>query len=144
VEKLAQNLYICASSVAQHAALACFEPATIAEYEARREQFRARRDLVVPALRSMGLQVPVEPDGAFYAWADCSTFATSSWDFCFDMMRRAHVALTPGRDFGPHAADRFVRLSFASSMPDLRSALERLARELRRNVTAPAKVVTSS
>jgi aspartate/methionine/tyrosine aminotransferase len=144
VEKLAQNLYICASSVAQHAALACFDSSTIAEYEARREQFRARRDLVVPALRGMGLTVPVVPDGAFYAWADCSAFADSSWDFCFDVMQRAHVALTPGRDFGPHAADRFVRLSFASSMPDLRSALERLARELQRNVTAPAKVVTSS
>jgi aspartate/methionine/tyrosine aminotransferase len=144
VEKLAQNLYICASSVAQHAALACFEPATIAEYEARRDQFRARRDLVVPALQAMGLKVPVEPDGAFYAWADCSAFAANSWDFCFDMMRRAHVALTPGRDFGPHAADRFVRLSFASSLPDLRSALGRLARELRHVATASAKVVTSS
>jgi aspartate/methionine/tyrosine aminotransferase len=143
VEKLAQNLYICASSIAQHAALACFDAATIAEYEDRREQFRARRDLVVPALQAMGLQVPVEPDGAFYVWADCSAFAASSWDFCFDMMQRAHVALTPGRDFGPHAADRFVRLSFASSLPDLRSALKRLARVLRPGVTNPAKVVTS-
>jgi aspartate/methionine/tyrosine aminotransferase len=55
----------------------------------------------------------------------------SSWEFCFDMMRRAHVALTPGRDFGPHAAERFVRLSFASSMHELEQALQRLARVLR-------------
>ena len=55
----------------------------------------------------MGLTVPVAPDGAFYAWADCSALlAASSWDFCFDMMQRAHVALTPGRDFGPAAAER--------------------------------------
>jgi len=131
VEKLAQNLYICASTVAQHAALACFDDASITEYERRREEFRRRRDFVVPALRSLGLKVPVMPDGAFYAWADCSAFSASSWDFCFDMMKRAHVALTPGRDFGPQAADRYVRLSFASSMHELEQALQRLARVLR-------------
>ena len=131
VEKLAQNLYICPSSVAQHAALACFDDASIAEYERRRAEFRRRRDVVVPALQAMGLRVPVMPDGAFYAWADCSAFHESSWDFCFDMMQRAHVALTPGRDFGPHAADRYLRLSFASSMDELQHALQRLARVLR-------------
>jgi aspartate/methionine/tyrosine aminotransferase len=131
VEKLAQNLYICPSTVAQHAALACFDEASIVEYERRRELFRQRRDIVVPALQAMGLQVPVMPDGAFYVWADCSAHSASSWDFCFDMMQRAHVALTPGRDFGPHAADQFVRLSFASSLPHLEQALSRLARVLR-------------
>jgi aspartate/methionine/tyrosine aminotransferase len=131
VERLAQNLYICASTVAQHAALACFDDESIAEYERRREQFRRRRDFVVPALRALGLKVPVMPDGAFYAWADCSAFNRSSWDFCFDMMQRAHVALTPGRDFGPHAAERCLRLSFASSMPQLEQAMQRLARTLR-------------
>jgi aspartate/methionine/tyrosine aminotransferase len=72
----------------------------------------------------------VIPDGAFYAWADCSAHASNSWDFVFDVMRRAHVALTPGRDFGPHAAQRFVRLSFASSMAQLQSAVARLERAL--------------
>jgi aspartate/methionine/tyrosine aminotransferase len=130
VERLAQNLYICPSTIAQHAALACFDAASIAEYEHRRSEFRRRRDFVVPALQDLGLKVPVMPDGAFYAWADCSAFDSSSWDFCFDMMHRAHVALTPGRDFGPHAADRYVRLSFASSMSELDQALRRLARVL--------------
>jgi aspartate/methionine/tyrosine aminotransferase len=126
VEKLAQNLYICASSVAQHAALACFEPASIAEYERRRDEFRKRRDFLVPALNALGLRVPVMPDGAFYAWADCSTHSNSSWDFSFDMMRRAHVAITPGRDFGPHAGERYARFSYASSMDSLREAVSRL------------------
>jgi aspartate/methionine/tyrosine aminotransferase len=126
VEKLAQNLYICASTVAQHAALACFEPESLAEYERRRSEFRARRDFLVPALNALGLTVPVMPDGAFYAWADCSAHAASSWDFCFDMMQRAHVAMTPGRDFGSHGSERHVRLSFASSMPQLQLAVERL------------------
>ncbi|MBZ8141481.1 aminotransferase [Rubrivivax gelatinosus] len=131
VEKLAQNLFICASSVAQHAALACFEPEAIAEFEARRAEFRRRRDFIVPALGQLGLTVPVQPDGAFYAWADCSRFSPSSWDFCMRMMERAHVAMTPGRDFGPAAAERFLRLSFANSMAELEAAVARLARELR-------------
>jgi aspartate/methionine/tyrosine aminotransferase len=116
--------------VAQHAALACFEPASIAEYESRREAFRERRDYIVPALQRLGFTVPVVPDGAFYAWANCSAHASSSWDFCFDMMKRAHVALTPGRDFGPHAGERFLRVSFASSMAQLEAAVQRLASAL--------------
>ncbi|KMZ12043.1 Aspartate aminotransferase, partial [Candidatus Burkholderia humilis] len=70
VEKLSQNLFICASALAQHAALACFEPETIAIYEARRLEFKRRRDYIVPALRSLGFGVPVVPDGAFYVYAD--------------------------------------------------------------------------
>ena len=130
VERLAQNLYICPSTLAQRAALACFEPASLAEYERRRHEFKRRRDFIVPALQALGLPVPVVPDGAFYAWFDCSRFNGSSWDFCFDMMQRAHVALTPGRDFGPATASRHVRLSFASSMDQLQQAVTRLNREL--------------
>lgn len=130
VEKLAQNLFICPSSVAQHAALACFEPASIAEYERRRAAFRARRDYIVPALASLGLPVPVLPDGAFYAWADCSTHAGSSWDLAFALMDSAHVALTPGRDFGRQGTEHHLRLSFASSLPQLEQAVARLRRVL--------------
>jgi aspartate/methionine/tyrosine aminotransferase len=126
VEKLAQNFYICPSAVAQHAALACFEPLSIAEYERRREEFKARRDYLVPALNGLGLQVPVMPDGAFYAWADCSAHASSSWDFVFEVMRRAHVAITPGRDFGRHDSERWVRFSYASALPELKTAVDRL------------------
>jgi aspartate/methionine/tyrosine aminotransferase len=132
VERLAQNLYICASTVAQHAALACFEPASIAEYERRRRVLQERRDFVVAGLQGLDLPVPVVPDGAFYAWFDCSRYSASSWDFCQHMLQHAHVALTPGRDFGPTWASRFVRLSFASSMDQLQTALERLRRELPR------------
>ncbi len=130
LEKLAQNLFICASTVAQHAALACFEPESLAEYERRREEFKRRRDFLVPALNAVGLPVPVLPDGAFYAWADCSGVAASSWDLCFELMRTAHVAVTPGRDFGPHGGERHLRLSYASSMASLQEAVARLRRVL--------------
>jgi aspartate/methionine/tyrosine aminotransferase len=132
VEKLAQNLYICPSAIAQHAALACFEPESIAIYESRREAFRQRRDVIVPALARIGLPVPVMPDGAFYAWADCSAWLggaiESSWELAFELMQRAHVALTPGRDFGHHDSHRYLRLSFANSMDRLEAAVDRLAR----------------
>ena len=130
VEKLAQNLFICPSSLAQHAALACFEPVSLAEYERRRAAFRARRDFIVPALAALGLPVPVRPDGAFYAWADCSAHAEDSWDLAFRLMAQAHVALTPGRDFGRAGSARHLRLSYASSLPQLEEAVQRLRRAL--------------
>jgi aspartate/methionine/tyrosine aminotransferase len=74
----------------------------------------------------------VLPDGAFYVWFDVSRYSNSSWDFCHDMMRRAHVALTPGRDFGRADTSRYARLSFACSMATIEGALARLGRELRR------------
>jgi aspartate/methionine/tyrosine aminotransferase len=131
LERLAQNLFICPSTVAQYAALACFEADSIAEYERRRAQFKARRDWFIPALDELGLTVPVVPDGAFYAWADCSRWCEAlglpdSWAFAFDVMKRAHVAVTPGRDFGSAQTQRFVRFSTASSMDQLQEAVRRL------------------
>ena len=131
IERLAQNLFICASTVSQHAALACFEPDSIAEYERRRAEFKARRDWFIPQLKALGLDVPVMPDGAFYAWADCSKLCAQlgiegSWDFAFEVMKRAHVAVTPGRDFGTAETHHFVRFSTASSMAHLQEAIARL------------------
>jgi aspartate/methionine/tyrosine aminotransferase len=131
VERMAQNLFICASTVAQHAALACFEAESIALYEQRRAEFQARRDYFVPALNALGLQVPVMPDGAFYAWADCREACErlgvqGSWDLSFALMRQAHLAVTPGRDFGQADTGRFIRFSTASSMAHLQEAVARL------------------
>ncbi|MEB2349406.1 MAG: pyridoxal phosphate-dependent aminotransferase [Comamonadaceae bacterium] len=135
VERLAQNLFICASTVAQHAALACFEPESIATYESRRAEFKARRDYFIPALNDLGLSVPVMPDGAFYAWADCTQAARrlgvdGSWDFVLDLMRRTHLAATPGRDFGHAETGHFIRFSTANAMAQLHEAIARLRREL--------------
>lgn len=131
IERLAQNLFICASSIAQHAALACFEPESMAMYEQRRAEFKARRDYFLPALRELGFKIPVEPDGAFYVYADASALfdkfgVNSSWDFAFEILRRAHVAITPGRDFGIDSTANFVRFSTASSMQDLQTAIARI------------------
>jgi aspartate/methionine/tyrosine aminotransferase len=131
IERLAQNLFICPGTVSQMAALACFESASLAEYEWRRNEFKARRDYFIPALNALGLDVPVMPDGAFYAWADCSTACQKlgvkdSWDFAFELMKRAHVAVTPGRDFGMDQTHNFIRFSTANSMTQLQEAIARL------------------
>ncbi|MFG6461152.1 pyridoxal phosphate-dependent aminotransferase [Roseateles sp. DXS20W] len=130
VERLAQNLYICPSTLAQKAALACFEPASIVEFERRRAVLRERRDFIVPALNALGLTVPVPPDGAFYAWMDVSRFHTDSWAFAHELLQSAQVALTPGRDFGLADPQRWMRLSFASSLDDLQEAVARLGEVL--------------
>ncbi|MDO8318367.1 pyridoxal phosphate-dependent aminotransferase [Rhodoferax sp.] len=131
IERLAQNLFICPSTVAQHAALACFEAPSLAEYEHRRAEFKARRDYFIPALNALGLTVPVRPDGAFYAWADCSDACEKlgikdSWALAFALMQRAHVAVTPGRDFGQAETGHFIRFSTANAMPQLHTAINRL------------------
>jgi aspartate/methionine/tyrosine aminotransferase len=127
VERLAQNLYICPSTLAQHAALACFEPASLAEFERRRGEYAHRREHVLRALQRLRLPVPVEPDGAFYAWADCTAHADDSWALCHALIDRAHVVLTPGRDFGPHGARGHLRLSYATSDADIEEGVGRIA-----------------
>ncbi len=126
VEKLEQNLFICASTIAQRAALACFTDESLGIYEERRREFARRRDFLVPALRELGFDVPVTPDGAFYVYADISRFGVDSWPFCFDLLEKAGVCLVPGRDFGRAAPQRFVRVSYATSLARLEEAVRKL------------------
>jgi aspartate/methionine/tyrosine aminotransferase len=99
VEKLAQNWFICPSSIAQYAAVACFEPQQIAIFEARKAEMQARRDYLVPACE-LGFSIPVTPDGAFYVYANCSAFTDDADRFAKDILQQAGVVITPGQDFG--------------------------------------------
>jgi aspartate/methionine/tyrosine aminotransferase len=126
IEKLAQNMFICASSVAQHAALACFTPEAIAIFEERKSEFKRRRDFIVPALRELGFKVPVTPDGAFYVYADCSAWSDDADALTRDILNQTGVVLVPGLDFGPHTARNYIRVSYATSMPELEEAIRRL------------------
>ncbi|MFG2823297.1 aminotransferase class I/II-fold pyridoxal phosphate-dependent enzyme [Kitasatospora sp. NPDC048365] len=128
VDRLAQNYFLCASAPAQLAALACFTPGALAECEERRAEFARRRALVLDGLAGIGLPVPVPPDGAFYVYFDVSGTGLSSWEFCERALREAHVALTPGLDFGQVSADTHVRLSYAASSAELAEGIERLGR----------------
>ena len=128
-EKLAQHLFICAPSLAQHAALACFAPATLRILEKQRLEFQRRRDFFVPALLRAGLTVPAQPMGAFYAYAKCpANFSGDGKRFALELLEREGVAATPGIDFGSNQTRRYVRFAYTRSMDNLEQAARRLAR----------------
>ena len=130
LEKLAQNLFICPSAVAQHAALACFSADSLAIYEARREEFQRRRDFLVPALQRLGFELPAVPDGAFYIYAGIRRFAADSWRFAFDLLRETGVCVVPGRDFGTADTAGYVRISYANKREKLEEAVKRMEQYL--------------
>ena len=124
-EKLAQHLFICAPTIAQHAALACFLPSTLKILEQRRIEFQRRRDFLVPALERAGLSVPAHPSGAFYVYAGCPYDGKR---FAFELLEREGVAATPGIDFGANQTKRYVRFAYTRGMADLEEAAGRLKR----------------
>ena len=130
VEKLAQNLFIAPSTPAQHAALAAFQPDTLALLESRRAEFGRRRDFLIPEIEKLGFKISTKPEGAFYIYADCSALTGDSERFARDLLETAGVALTPGIDFGSNAPKSHVRLAYTTSTERLAEAVERLRRYL--------------
>ncbi|WP_338848410.1 pyridoxal phosphate-dependent aminotransferase [Massilia sp. W12] len=132
VERLAQNLFICPSAIAQYAALACFTPEAQAIYRARKEEFAQRRSYILGAMRELGFVIPQEPDGAFYVYADCRRFLGARWPdadaLCNALLEETGVVLTPGKDFGPATASDYLRLSYATALPRMREAVQRMQR----------------
>ncbi|MFN8122686.1 MAG: aminotransferase class I/II-fold pyridoxal phosphate-dependent enzyme [Thermoleophilia bacterium] len=127
IEKLAQNLFICAPAPAQHAALAALEPETIAVLEERRAELHRRRDVLLAELPRTGLRVRAQPEGAFYVYADSSEVAPDSFALAARLLRERHVALTPGRDFGVAAPERHIRIAYTQPVDRLREAVDRIA-----------------
>ncbi len=127
IDKLAQNIFLASSTPAQYAALAAFEPEVQADLQRRRDIFQQRRDFLVPALRHLGFEIPVVPQGAFYVYADCARFTGDSQAFARDLLQRAGVAITPGLDFGSHLPGRHVRFSYATAMENLQQGVQRIA-----------------
>ena len=127
VEKLAQNLVLCPSAPAQYGALAAFAPETIAILEARRAEFRARRDFLAPALESIGFRITARPEGAFYLYCDCSALSNDSFALARGLLEKAGVAATPGLDFGSNAPERHIRFAYTTGVDRLAEAANRLA-----------------
>ncbi|GMQ92499.1 MAG: pyridoxal phosphate-dependent aminotransferase [Gammaproteobacteria bacterium] len=126
IEKLAQNMFIASSTIAQHAALAVFESEVIQELEQRRDTFQQRRDYLLPALRELGFEIPIKPQGAFYLYADCQAFSKDSFAFVIQLLEQTGVAITPGRDFGVYQSETHVRFSYANTLEHLREAVQRI------------------
>lgn len=130
VDRLAQNIFLAASTLAQHAALAAFKPDAIAIFDQRRDEFAERRDYLLPALREIGFEIPVNPEGAFYLYANCEKFSSNSYEFVVDLLEKAGVAITPGIDFGDNAADKHVRFAYTTSLENLKEGVARIKKYL--------------
>ena len=130
LDKLAQNVFLAAPTLSQHAALAAFAPESREILSGYRDAFHQRRDFLLPALRALGFDIPVEPVGAFYLYADCSRFTDDSYAFALDVLEKVGVAITPGKDFGSNQPERYVRFAYTTSLDRLQEGVERLARYL--------------
>jgi aspartate/methionine/tyrosine aminotransferase len=128
LQSLAQNLFISVASFAQRAGIAALEHGA-ATTVAMREAYGGRRSLLIDGLTRLGFAVPVAPRGAFYVFADARHFGTDSRKLASRLLEQAHVAVTPGIDFGA-AGEGFLRFSCTAPDAQIHEALERIARVL--------------
>lgn len=128
VERLAQNIFLSAPTPAQYAALAAFTDETQEIVEQRKAAFQQRRDFLLPALRNLGFDIPLNPQGAFYLYADCSAFTTDSDRFARELLEQEGVAVTPGRDFGDNQPERYLRFAYTTEIPKLEEGVNRIKR----------------
>ncbi len=135
MDKLAQNLYLAAPTMSQYAALAAFEPQTLAILEQRRQILEQRRNALLPALQDLGFHIPVTPRGAFYLYADCSAFLSDALPDSMALSRyllnEAGVAITPGLDFGEFEAKKHCRFAYTTDEERLLEAVNRISKALK-------------
>lgn len=128
VNRLQQNLFICASEISQIAAMHAFDG--IDELEKTKVGYLKNRSLLLKNLPKMGLGEIMPVDGAFYCYANVSDFTKSSEDFCADILSKEKLAVTPGVDFDSQNGNKWVRLSFAGSYKDMQKGIQRLGNYL--------------
>ena len=121
---LQQNLFICAPSTAQKAGIAALKEAK-SDVDLMRSIYNERRIYIIDRLKRMGFVIHTEPQGAFYVFCDAHKFTSDSYHFAFDILEKAHVGITPGIDFGT-GGEGFVRFSYANSLENIRTAMDRL------------------
>jgi aspartate/methionine/tyrosine aminotransferase len=126
IRSLSQNLYISPPMPSQIAGLAAFTPQVWEIVESRRQEFKARRDVLIEGLRALGFKVPRMPQGGFYVYADSSDLSPDSSLLVRDMLDHADVAATGGLDFGHFEAERHVRFSYTTSLENIKGALASL------------------
>lgn len=124
IQKLQQNLYICASSVAQRAGIAALRKADTA-VEHMKNIYNERRKYMIGRLRELGFRITVEPTGAFYVFVDARHLSADSYKLAFDILEKALVGVTPGIDFGENG-EGYLRFSYANSLENIIEGLNRL------------------
>jgi aspartate/methionine/tyrosine aminotransferase len=126
IDRLAQNIFLSAPTLSQHAALAAFSAPSMAILEERRQAFGQRRDFLFPALRDLGFSIPVTPQGAFYIYAGCGELCDDSQVFTQRMLKEAGVAITPGLDFGSNQPESHLRFAYTTDLERLQEGVERI------------------
>ena len=124
MQKLQQNLFICASSTAQRAGIAALKYGK-PDVEQMKNTYNKRRKFLVQRLLKMGFDIKVPPTGAFYIFINIKKYSSNSYKLAFDILEKAHVGVTPGIDFGENG-EGFIRLSYANSIENIDEGLNRL------------------
>lgn len=132
LSRLAQNVFLAASTPSQHAALAAFTPECREELERRRQALHQRRDVLLAGLERLGLAPSLPPQGAFYVWLDVAQYTQDSQAFCQRLLEEENIAITPGVDFAVQGGEHHVRIAFTNETARLEEALARLERFLAR------------
>ena len=130
VDRIAQNIFLAASTPAQYAALEAFSEETMDVMQLRRDEFEERKNYLLPALKQMGFKIAAEPEGAFYIYADCSAFSEDSFQLANQLLEHAGVAVTPGKDFGVNNAAQYLRFAYTQPVDVLKQGVERIANYL--------------
>jgi aspartate/methionine/tyrosine aminotransferase len=128
IQKMQQNLFICANSVAQVAGITALQE-TADDVARMKDIYDERRQYMVKRLRELGLGITVEPTGAFYVFANVKHISMDSYKLAFDILEKAHVGVTPGIDFGSNG-EGYIRFSYANSIENIAEGLDRLGRYL--------------
>ena len=131
VDRLTGNFSICPPTLPQLAAVAAFDPESLAEADALVGEYTVNRDLLLTGLPEIGLDRLAPADGAFYVYADISRYSTDSLGFCAKLLADTGVAIAPGVDFDTVHGGSFVRLSFAGAASEISEALARMGPWLR-------------
>ncbi|MCK4834077.1 MAG: aminotransferase class I/II-fold pyridoxal phosphate-dependent enzyme, partial [Gammaproteobacteria bacterium] len=126
IDRIAQNIFLAPPTISQYAALTALEPDTQVILDARRDEFKQRRDFLLPALEQLGFEIAVKPQGAFYIYANCERFTDDSFSWVKELLNEQGVALTPGIDFGTHLANIHCRFAYTQSLENLEQAVERI------------------
>jgi len=131
VQKLQQNLFISPSPISQRAGVAAMRRGK-GEVAGMVKKFGERRTMLIEGLRNLGLSSSAEPSGAFYVFVNASKLSNDSLALAFDILEKAHVAVTPGVDFG-EGGEGYIRLSYATSPENIDEGLKRLAAYIEQN-----------
>ncbi len=130
MQKMLQNFFISANSMAQAGALtALTDPTVQQDVQKMCERYDKRRRFMIQRLREIGFGITVEPTGAFYVFANARRFTNDSYAFAFEVLEKAGVGITPGIDFGPQG-EGYIRFSYANSTANIAEGLNRLERYL--------------